>query len=489
MKKMFLTLVAALAVSLCAQAQNPYKQYTEKLPFQMPEVSAPAIPARQVNLKSYGAVGDGITLNTKAFAKAIDALSKKGGGRLVVPQGVWFTGPIELKSNIELHLEVGAVIQFSGDDSLYKIITTSFEGLDTRRCQSPLTANGCENIAITGNGVIDGNGQYWRPVKRSKVTDSQWKEVTSRPGGVVPKKDYWVPSQGYADAEKNANMNVVNASSEAEWNSYKRFLRPVMISLVNCKNVLLQDVIFQNSPAWNLHPLMCENIIIERVLARNPAYAQNGDALDLESCKNALIINSKFDAGDDGICIKSGKDADGRRRGIPCENVVVDGCTVFAGHGGFVVGSEMSGGVKNILVKDCQFLGTDVGLRFKSTRGRGGIVENIFIENVSMTDIKTDAITFNMYYGGKSVAEMLADGDNPDNVTKQPVTEETPIFRNIDIKNIVCNGAGRAMEFNGLPEMPINGIRLQNINIIAKSDAVFNNCQNIKQRNVHIKVQ
>jgi len=489
MKKMFLTLVAALAVSLCAQAQNPYKQYTEKLPFQMPEVSAPAIPARQVNLKSYGAVGDGITLNTKAFAKAIDALSKKGGGRLVVPQGVWFTGPIELKSNIELHLEVGAVIQFSGDDSLYKIITTSFEGLDTRRCQSPLTANGCENIAITGNGVIDGNGQYWRPVKRSKVTDSQWKEVTSRPGGVVPKKDYWVPSQGYADAEKNANMNVVNASSEAEWNSYKRFLRPVMISLVNCKNVLLQDVIFQNSPAWNLHPLMCENIIIERVLARNPAYAQNGDALDLESCKNALIINSKFDAGDDGICIKSGKDADGRRRGKPCENVVVDGCTVFAGHGGFVVGSEMSGGVKNILVKDCQFLGTDVGLRFKSTRGRGGIVENIFIENVSMTDIKTDAITFNMYYGGKSVAEMLADGDNPDNVTKQPVTEETPIFRNIDIKNIVCNGAGRAMEFNGLPEMPINGIRLQNINIIAKSDAVFNNCQNIKQRNVHIKVQ
>jgi polygalacturonase len=234
---------------------------------------------------------------------------------------------------------------------------------------------------------------------------------------------------------------------------------------------------------------MCENIILDDVLARNPFYAQNGDALDLESCKNALIVNSKFDAGDDGICIKSGKDKDGRLRGRPCENVVVDGCTVFAGHGGFVVGSEMSGGVRNILVENCQFLGTDVGLRFKSTRGRGGIVENIFIDNVSMTDIKTDAITFNMYYGGKSVAEMLADGDNPDNTTKMPVSEETPIFRNIDIKNIVCNGAGRAMEFNGLPEMPINGIRLQNINIIAKSDAVFNNCQNIRQRNVHVTVR
>ena len=192
--------------------------------------------------------------------------------------------------------------------------------------------------------------------------------------------------------------------------------------------VLLQGVIFQNSPAWNIHPLMCEN-------------------------------------------------------------VVVDGCTVFAGHGGFVVGSEMSGGVKNILVNNCQFLGTDVGLRFKSTRGRGGIVENIYIRDISMTDIKTDAITFNMYYGGKSVAEMLADGDNPDNTTKVPVTEETPIFRNIDIQDIVCNGAGRAMEFNGLPEMPIKGINLKNIVITAKKDATFTNCEDITKENINIKVQ
>ena len=492
MKKLIATLIAALIVVsgfATDNSGNPYKKYTDKLPFQMPEVSAPVIPAYTVNLKKFGAVGDGVSLNTKAFEKAIAALEKKGGGHLVVPAGVWLTGPIVLKSNIDLHLEVGAVIQFSGDEALYPVIQTSFEGLDTRRCQSPLSANGAENISITGKGVIDGNGQFWRPVKKGKMSEGQWKEVLERPGGVEVKKGYWVPNQAYADAEKSANMNVPKASTDEEWNRIKRFLRPVMVSLVNCKNVLLQGVIFQNSPAWNIHPLMCENIILDDVLARNPFYAQNGDALDLESCKNALIVNSKFDAGDDGICIKSGKDKDGRRRGRPCENVVVDGCTVFAGHGGFVVGSEMSGGVRNILVENCQFLGTDVGLRFKSTRGRGGIVENIFIDNVSMTDIKTDAITFNMYYGGKSVAEMLADGDNPDNVTKQPVTEETPIFRHIDIKNIVCNGAGRAMEFNGLPEMPINGIRLQNINIVAKSDAVFNNCQDIKQRNVHITVK
>ena len=499
MKKTILTLCAMMLMAVGAQAEdhpskcckqaNPYQKYTKDLPFSMPEVKAPEFPDNHVNLADFGAVGDGSQLCTEAFAKAIDALSQKGGGKLIVPSGVWLTGPIVLKSNINLHLKMGAVIQFAADESLYPIISTSFEGLDTRRCQSPLSANSATNIAITGRGVIDGNGQYWRPVKKSKVTASHWKSLLQIPGSVVSKKDYWVPSEGYAQAEAKADMNVVKASSEEEWNQYKRFLRPVMISLVNCKNVMLKGVIFQNSPAWNLHPLMCENVIIDNVLVRNPAYAQNGDALDLESCKNALIVNSRFDAGDDGICIKSGKDADGRRRGIPCENVVVDGCTVFAGHGGFVVGSEMSGGVKNFQVRNCQFLGTDVGLRFKSTRGRGGIVENIYIENISMTDIKTDAITFNMYYGGKSVAEMIADGDNPDNTTKMPVTEETPIFRNINIEDVRCNGAGRAMEFNGLPEMPIDGITLKDIYIIAKQDATFTNAVNIKKENINITIE
>lgn len=492
MRKLIVTLITAfVAVSGFAanKAGNPYAKYTEQLPFPMPEVIAPVIPDNQVNIKDFGGVGDGITLNTDAFAKAIDALVKKGGGKLVVPQGVWHTGPIVLKSHINLHLNAGAVILFAADETLYPLIDTSFEGLDTRRCQSPLSANGATDIAITGKGVIDGNGQYWRPVKKAKVTEAHWKSLLAIPGSQEMKPGYWVPSAGYAKGEQGANMNVPNAKTEAEWNAIKRFVRPVMVSLVKCKNIHLKGVIFQNSPAWNLHPLMCENVIIEDVLVRNPSYAQNGDALDLESCKNALIINSRFDAGDDGICIKSGKDADGRRRGIPCENVVVKGCTVFAGHGGFVVGSEMSGGVKNILVDQCQFLGTDVGLRFKSTRGRGGIVENIYIKNISMTDIKTDAITFNMYYGGKSVAEMLADGDNPDNVTKMPVTEETPIFRHIDIKNIICNGAGRAMEFNGLPEMPIDDISLKDITILAKKDAVFTNCKNIKKKSVNITIQ
>ena len=468
---------------------NSYKKYFENLPFSMSEIIVPSFPNFTLNISEFGAVGDGKTLCSEAFKKAIEALSKKGGGKLEVPPGVWFTGPIILKSNINLHLEVGAIIQFSGDEKLYSVFQTSFEGLETYRCQSPLSAINETNIAITGKGVIDGNGQFWRPVKKGKVTNSQWKNILNRPGGYLSKKDYWVPNEKYAEAESKANMNVLLSNSEEDLNKYKRFLRPVMISLVKCKNILLQDIIFQNSPSWNIHPLMCENIIIENILARNPAYAQNGDALDLESCKNVLIINSKFDAGDDGICIKSGKDEDGRKRNMPCQNIIIDGCTVFSGHGGFVVGSEMSGGVKNIKVHNCQFLGTEVGLRFKSTRGRGGIVENIYIDNVSMIDIKTDAITFNMYYGGKSVAEMIEDGDNPDTTTKRKVDETTPIFRSININDIVCNGAGRAMEFNGLPEMPIDGIVLKNINITAGKGAVFNNVQNIIKENVNIIIE
>ena len=488
MRKMILTFILSILMSISIQEENKYKKYFENLPFDMPEFEPPTFPDYTVNIKDFNAIGDGKTLCTDAFAEAIETLSIQGGGKLLVPSGVWLTGPIELKSNINLHLEVGAVIQFSGDDALYPIVKASFEGLDTFRCKSPLSAVNATNIAVTGKGVIDGNGQYWRPVKKAKVTEAQWKEILARPGGVVSKKDYWFPNEGYAKAEEKANMNVVVAETEEEWNEYKGFLRPVMVNFINCKNVYLEGVIFQNSPAWNLHPLMCEKIILENVLVRNTSYAQNGDALDLDSCKNALIINSKFDAGDDGICLKSGKDADGRKRGKPCENVVVDGCTVFAGHGGFVVGSEMSGGVRNIDVRNCQFLGTDVGLRFKSTRGRGGVVENIYINGISMTSIKGDAITFNMFYGGSSTVTNYEDENIKESFSQMQVDETTPVFRNIQIENIVCNGAGRAMEFTGLPEMPIDGIYLKNVNIIADSDAEFTHSKNIVKENVNIIV-
>ena len=221
----------------------------------------------------------------------------------------------------------------------------------------------------------------------------------------------------------------------------------------------------------------------------NPWYSQNGDAIDLESCKNALIINSVFDAGDDAICIKSGKDEDGRRRGEPCQNVIVKNNTVLHGHGGFVVGSEMSGGVKNIYVEDCTFMGTDVGLRFKSTRGRGGVVENIYINNINMINIPNEPLLFDLFYGGKGAGEESEeDLLNRMKTAIPPVTEETPAFRNIYISNIACKGSGRAIFFNGLPEMPIQNINIDNIIVTdAKEGIVLSQADGVKINNVTIR--
>lgn len=487
-KHLIIIILFVISVSnLFSKEEGQYDYLYKNLPFEMPILNRPSFPANKVSIIDFGGIGDGTALNTEAFAKAIDALSAKGGGQLTVPPGVWLTGPIVLKSNINLHLEDKSIILFSPDKNLYPLVETVFEGLDTRRCQSPISGRNLENVAITGSGAIDGNGHYWRPLKKQKVSDSFWKSATSN-GGVFKRADYWMPSAQYLHGDTISNMNVPrNLKTEAEWASVRDFLRPVMISFQQCKNVYLQGVIFQNSPAWNIHPFMCENVILDGVQVRNPSYAQNGDGLDLESCKNAIIVNSTFDVGDDGICIKSGKDEDGLKRNIPCENVIVDNCTVFKGHGGFVVGSEMSGGVRNISVSNCQFLGTDVGLRFKSSRGRGGVVENIYITNVSMIDISTEPIHFNLYYGGKSVVETLEDNDaEPVTEVIPPVDITTPTFRNIFIKDVTCSKARKAMYFYGLPEHNIDNINVENVVIHSQLGAEIMESKNIILKNVNI---
>ena len=481
-----LTAGALLLVSSCGkQGGDEFAYLYENLPFKMERVARPVIPDLRVSVKDFGGVGDGVTLNTEAFAKAMKHLSDKGGGHLDVPAGIWLTGPIEILSNCDLHVTPIAVIIFDPDRDLYPIIQTVFEGLDTRRCESPVHAEGARNISITGGGVLDGSGEAWRMVKKSKLTDGEWRKLVAS-GGIVSRDGrIWYPDEGFEKATMFSNMNVPSVDlTEEQWNEIKSFLRPNMVSLRNCENVLLEDCSFQNSPCWNVHPLMCKNLIVNRVNIRNPYYSQNGDAIDVDSCENVLITNSTFDAGDDGICIKSGKDADGRRRARPCKNLIVDNCTVFHGHGGFTVGSEMSGGVENIKVSNCRFLGTDVGLRFKSKRGRGGVVKNIYINDIYMKDILADAILFDLFYGGKSAVEAAAEKDETVNVPAVPVDETTPEFRDIYISNVCCNGASRAMLFNGLPEMPVTNINVSDCTITADEGITLRNSQDITFKNV-----
>lgn len=480
MTKTLLACAAGTALALnpfaAVAAGSGYSACYSNLPIEMPVVTAPSIPAHEVKITDFGGVNDGVTLNTEAFAKAMAHLAQKGGGRLVVPEGIWYTGPIEFESNVELHVERGALVLFSENLADYPALDSDWEGIKTWRCKSPLTARGKHDIAITGDGTFNGNGQKWRPVKRGKMTDNQWKELT-RTGCVNAKGDIWFPNERIREVYDSKELQAgVHTGDQAKVDYAHDFLRPVLLSFIGCKNVLLKDATFENSPAWNIHPLLCENLIVDNVNVRNPWYAQNGDGIDIESCTNVLLLNSRFDVGDDAMCIKSGKDKDGRDRGIPCKNVLIEGCTVYHGHGGFVIGSEMSGGCKDIVVRNCVFIGTDVGLRFKSTRGRGGVVEDIYVDNIKMTDIAGDALIFDLYYGIKPGAPV------------PPVTEETPAFRNMYINDVTCRSAKRAALFNGLPEMPMQNVVISNSRFRADQGITLNHVDGLTLKNVTIDV-
>lgn len=508
--------IMALLIASCtppAETENLIAKVSfTGIEFDMPDIPEPVIPDNEVNIKDFGAISGGEILNSKAFKDAIEAVSKMGGGKVVIPHGIWLTGPILLKSNLELHAEDGAIVIFSPNKDLYPLIKTSFEGLDTWRCISPIYGKDLENIAFTGKGVWDGSGDAWRYVKKSKLSDGQWNNFLKSGGVLNAKGDVWYPSEQFKKATEDADQNVrLDLTTKEEFQEIRDFLRPVLLSIVNSKNVLLEGGTFQNSPAWNLHPLGIENLIVRNVTVKNPWYSQNGDGLDVESCKNVLVENSNFDVGDDAICIKSGKDADGRNRGIACENIIVRNCIVYHGHGGVTIGSEMSGGVKNLHVSNVTFMGTDVGLRFKSTRGRGGVVEDIFISDVFMTNIPTNAISFNLYYGGRSVSEMMEAGGLGGFAQPEPVTVETPQFKNISIKNVEVKGALQAVFLQGLPEMnlenfeltdmildadkgfsliDVDGVKISNIKLITKSKTSIDiiNGKNIEFKNIDAKI-
>ncbi len=440
--------------------------FPQKYEFELPLVSTTVFKKDTFNIISYGAISSSNTLNTGAIQQAIDMASKQGGGMVLVPSGFWLTGPIKLLSNVNLHISSGAVLQFSNKPKDYPLVRTNWEGVDAIRAQSPISAKGQRNIAITGSGIIDGAGEAWRPVKKGKLTAGEWDKLIHSGGVLDSKKETWYPTEGALKASTMDRPGVIAAGfTEANTEEIKEFLRPNMISLRECEQVLLEGVTFQNSPAWNIHPLLCKHLTVENIHVKNPWFAQNGDGIDIESCEFVSVRNSKFDVGDDGICLKSGKDAEGRKRGRPSAHILIENCIVFHGHGGVVVGSEMSGGVHDLFVNNCQFLDTDVGLRFKTMRGRGGVVENVFIRDISMKNIAGEAILFDMYYQGKDPVSTFGNGGETPKIELVPVNEGTPQFKNIFIDNVIAKGAETGLLIRGLPEMPIHHIELTNIDV------------------------
>ena len=416
------------------------------------EVALPRISDREFDIREYGAVAGGKVSNTGAFARAVEAAGGSGG-RVMVPDGIWLTGPISLRSGVELHLEDNAVILFSKEKDEYPLIVTDYEGISRIRAVSPITAEGASDVAITGNGIINGNGQLWRPVKRFKTTDRQWERLLTQSEYVIESKEggVWVPTKSVYDARYEGEVfpdscKTPEASLEKAA-PYYDFYRPVLVSIRHCERVLIEGVRLQNSPAWSLHPYFCDDLTIRGISIVNPSYAQNGDGLDVDSCNRVHIHSCDFQTGDDGLCLKAGKDREARKLKKPCENVLIHDCKVYLSPSGFVIGSEMSRGVRNVLVKDCSFIDSNVGICFKSAIGRGGVVEDIYIEDIQMVGIRTSPVRITMDY-----VHNLMDYYDPVVETDDP--EDIPEFRNIHFKHCRCAGAGQPVRVEALKGYP-----------------------------------
>jgi polygalacturonase len=411
-------------------------------PFAMPQPRRPEIPAAVFDIRDFGAIADGQTKVTGALRRAIAEASSQGGGTVLVPAGRWLTGPIHLASNINLHVSAGAVLAFSRDFADYlPPVLTRWEGLELYNYSPLIYARDCENVALTGQGTLDGQGEAWWP----------WKKTQHEAAAQL----YEMASSGVPTAER------VLASEGG--------LRPSFVQTLGCKNVLIEGVTLRNGPFWTIHPVYSENVIVRRV--RVETTGPNNDGCDPDSSRNVLIEDSSFSTGDDCVVIKSGLNEDGWRVGQPSENIVVRRLRGERGHGGVVIGSEMSGDVRNVWVTDSEFFGTDRGLRIKSMRGRGGIVENVYYDHVRHHDIRLMVVEVTSFYGSS---------------TLKPKTETPPTIRNIHVSNVSARGAKQAIEIVGLPELPVHDVSFENVDIVAEQGLRCVDCRNVTFKNTRL---
>jgi len=419
-----------------------------------------AEPARQYfNVLDYGAVADGSVKNTEAISKAIDAAVAVGGGTIYFPAGEYLTGPIHFKSNIRLYVDAGATLKFSDDFNDYlPMILSRWEGTTGMNLSPLIYGYQIENITIEGRGTLDGQGQAWWEFY-GRLRDE------NRKYGKVRTQSKW------QQMHRDLNKDIVIPDTWM-WDN-NNFLRPPFIQFYDCKNIQIKDVTIINSPFWTINPELCDNVTITGVTISSPPESYNTDGINPSSCTNVHISNCHISVGDDCITLKSGRDEDGRRIARPAENITITNCTMLNGHGGVVIGSEMSGDVRKVTISNCVFDGTDRGIRLKSMRGRGGIVEEIRVSNIVMKNIQLEAIKLNMEYH-----------ETP----SEPVSERTPRFRNIHISNVTAYKVKQAGFLLGLDEMYIENVTFNNINIDAEKGFECINVDGLEFHNLTVTV-
>jgi polygalacturonase len=408
------------------------------------------------DVRDFGAVPDGKTKCTDAVRRALAAARAHGGGTVLFGPGEYLTGPIRLESHITLHIDAGARVKFSDDfDDYLPMVRSRWEGTEVINFSPLIYADHVEDVAIEGSGTLDGQGQRWwqfyRALRAEQKktgrwnTDSRWqKEFAARNPALELPDDAALLKAG--------------------------FLRPPFVQILDSRRVSIRDVKLVSSPFWTINPVYCDNVTVRGVTIENPSDAPNTDGIDPESCRNVHISDCLIDTGDDCITIKSGRDQQGRRINRPAENTTITNCTMLHGHGGVVIGSEMSGGVRNLVASNCVFDGTDRGIRIKSTRGRGGVVENVRMSNIVMRNIVEEAITVNLSYTS---------------APPEPVSERTPHFRNIRIDG-VSGQADRAGTLQGLPETLLENVALFDIDLEARVGLVVRDARNISLTGLNV---
>lgn len=420
------------------------------------QINAPVFPDKDFLVTDFGAIGDSLTDCSEAFKEAIAACHEAGGGRVLVPEGKFSSGPIYIKSNVNLHVSKGATILFSTNPGDYlPLVFTRWEGVELMNYSPLIYAFEEKNIAVTGEGVLDGqaNGTNWWPWKGKE--EYGWKDGTPHQN----------ENGNRAALFQMAEDGVLVAERKFGEGHY---LRPQFVQPYRCENVLIEGVTIINSPMWILNPVLCTNVTIEDVTVESQG--PNSDGCDPESCKNTLIKGCYFNTGDDCIAIKSGRNADGRRIKVPSENIVIQNCTMANGHGGVVIGSEISGGARNIFAENCQMNSPllDRALRIKTSSMRGGVVENIYLRNIEVGQVAQQVIRVNMFYEDSGAY--------------------TPTVRNIEVRNMnVENGGEMGILLEGYEQSPVTNVRFIDVKINSVEEAYkFSNVQDVEFENVEI---